>query len=226
LVEAGGSVKDLARNAQQLDELPSLLQLAASRVSGLLSTAGVARDAGMSRATVQRYLALLEQLFLLIRARAWHRKVGQRLIKAPKIWLPDAGLACHLLGYDQTRFEEDETALAGSLFENFVAIELLKQAAWAEAEVRIHHLRTAGGREIDIVLERGDGSVCGIEVKLGATARSRDFSALRYLQDRMGPRFVAGAVLHTGPETLSFGPRLWALPVSALWTPADAPARR
>lgn len=213
-------VRDLVRNAQQLDELPTLLRLAAARISGLLSPTGIARDAGMSRPTVQRYLALLEQLFLLIRARAWSRNIGQRLIKAPKVWLPDTGLACQLLGYDQTRFEDDETALAGALFENFVAMEIVKQAAWAQANVRIHHLRTAGGREVDILIERGDGSVCGIEVKLGATAHSRDFAALRHLQSKLGPRLKLGVVVHTGSETLPFGQGLWALPVSALWTPA------
>lgn len=212
-------VRDLTRNAQQLDELPTLLHLAAARISGLLSPTGIARDAGMSRPTVQRYLTLLEQLFLLIRARAWSRNIGQRLIKAPKVWIPDTGLACHLLDYGQARFEEDETTLAGSLFENFVAMELVKQAAWAEASIRIHHLRTAGGREVDILLERGDGSVCGVEVKLGATAHSRDFSALRHVQSKLGKRFRTGAVVHTGSETLRFGPGLWALPVSALWTP-------
>lgn len=215
-------VRDLTRNAQQLDELPTLLRLAAARISGLLSPTGIARDAGMSRPTVQRYLALLEQLFLLIRARAWSQNIGQRLIKAPKVWLPDTGLACHLLDYEQTRFEGDETALAGALFENFVAMELVKQAEWADSNVRIHHLRTAGGREVDILIERGDGSVCGIEVKLGATAHSRDFAALRHLQSKLGKRFRLGAVVHTGSETLPFGPDLWALPVSALWTPATA----
>lgn len=212
-------VRDLTRNAQQLDELPRLLRLTAARVSGLFSPAGIARDASMSRPTVQRYLALLEQLFLLLRARAWSRNIGQRLIKAPKICLPDTGLACHLLDYGLTRFEEDETALAGALFENFVAMELVKQAAWAEANVRIHHFRTAGGREVDILIERGDGSVCGVEVKLGATAHARDFGALRHLQEKLGSRFRLGAVVHTGPETLRFGPGLWALPVSALWKP-------
>jgi predicted AAA+ superfamily ATPase len=214
-------VRDLVRNARQLDELPTLLRLTAARVSGLLSPTGIARDAGMSRPTVQRYLTLLEQLFLLIRARAWSRNIGQRLIKAPKVWLPDTGLACHLLDYSRTRFEEDETALAGALFENFVAMELVKQAAWAEANVRIHHLRTAGGREVDILIERGDGSVCGIEVKLGATPRSRDFGALRHFQSRLGERFKLGVVVHTGSETLPFGPNLWALPISALWSRAS-----
>lgn len=214
-------VRDLTRNAQQLTELPTLLNLAAARLGGLLSHAGLARDAGMSRQTVQRYLALLEQLFLLLRGRAWSRNIGQRMIKAPKIWLPDTGLACHLLDCDQAAFERDDTALAGSLFENFVAMELWKQAAWAETSVRIHHFRTASGREIDVLLERPDGSICGVEVKLRATVRSGDFSPLRHLQDKLGSRFKAGAVVHTGPDTLPFGPGLWAVPVSGLWASAQ-----
>lgn len=84
-------MRDLVRNAQQLDELPTLLRLAATRISGLLSPTGIARDAGMSRPTAQRYLALLEQLFLLIRARAWSRNIGQRLIKAAQVLVVGSG---------------------------------------------------------------------------------------------------------------------------------------
>ena len=214
-------VRDLTRNAQQLDELPKLLGLTAARIGGLLSPTGLARDASMSRPTVQRYLALLEQLFLLVRATAWTRNIGQRLIKAPKVWLPDAGLTSHLLGYNRARFEEDETALSGALFESFVAMELVKQSGWATTRAHLHHFRTAGGREVDILLEAPDGSVCGIEVKLGATPHSRDFHALSYLKRKLGSRFRFGAVIHLGRETLSFGPGLWALPVSALWTPIE-----
>ncbi len=213
-------VLDLTQKAQKLDELPNLLRLAAARSSGLLSPVRIARDAGMSPSTARRYLVLLEQLFLLIRARAWSRNIGQRLIKAPKVWIPDTGLASYLLDYGQARFEADETSVAGALFENFVAMEIVKQSAWAETDVRVHHLRTAGGREVDLVLESADGSVCGLEVKLSATPRSDDFGALRDLQRRIGSRFKTGVVVHTGADTLPFGPGLWALPVAALWTPA------
>lgn len=213
-------VRDLVRNAQQLGELPNLLQLTAARIGTLLSLTGLARDTGLSRPTVKRYLTLLEQLFLLVRARAWTNNIGQRLIKAPKVWLPDTGLTAHLLGYDRTRFEEDETALSGALFESFVAMEIVKQSAWATTDVRIHHFRTAGGREVDILLEAPDGSVAGIEVKLSATPHSSDFSAMRHLKDKLGRRFKSGVLIHPGRETLRFGPKLWALPVSALWTPS------
>ncbi len=211
-------VRDLTTKAQQLDELPRLLAAAGARVAGLLEISELARDTKLGRDTTSRYLTLLELLFLLRRAPAWSRNIGQRLIKAPKLWLPDSGLASQLVGYDERRFENDETALAGSLFENFIAGEILKQASWSDTDVNLHHFRTAGGREIDLVIEARDGALAGIESKLTLTVRDHDFSGLRHLRDKLGDRFRAGVVVHAGPETLPFGDRLWAIPASALWT--------
>lgn len=212
--------RDITAKAQQLGELPRLLAAAAARVAALLDVSQLARDSKLTRNTTDRYLTLLELLFLLRRAPAWSTNIGQRLIKAPKLWLPDSGLACHLLGYDERRFEGDETHMAGALFENFVAGELAKQSTWCDTDVSLHHFRTAAGREVDILIEARDGRVAGVECKLGATPSARDFVALTRLRDRLGKRFAAGVLVHPGPETLPFGDRLWAVPVSALWTPA------
>jgi hypothetical protein len=65
-----------------------------------------------------------------------------------------------------------------------------------------------------------DGRIAGVECKLGATPNARDFAALAHLRDKLGKRFTASVLVHTGPETLPFGERLWAVPVSALWAPA------
>lgn len=91
--------------------------------------------------------------------------------------------------------------------------------SWSEVDATLHHFRTVGGREVDIVIEARDGTLAGIECKLSATVRERDFGGLRHLRDKLGDRFRVGVVVHTGPETLPFGDRLWALPVSALWAP-------
>jgi uncharacterized protein len=210
-------VRDLTTRAQQLDELPRLLELSAARVSSLLDLTGLSKEAQMKRDTVGRYLRLLELLFLVRRVPAWSRNLGQRLIKAPKLMLPDTGLAAQLSGYSATRFEDLENSFAGALFENFVAGELAKQATWTDGEVRLHHFRTAGGREVDLFLEDRDGSVAALETKLGATPHEGDFRGLAHLRDRLGDKFKAGVVLNTGSETLPFGDRLWAAPVSALW---------
>lgn len=210
--------RDVVERPQQLDELPRLLELAAARVGGLVEPTAMGSAIGMKKDSVRRYLRLSELLYLVHRVPAWSRNIGQRLIKSPKLWLPDSGLACELSGYSAERFVSDDTAQAGALFENFVAGELLKQAGWSETDVRLHHFRTAGGREVDIVLEAPDGRVVGVEVKLGSTPARGDFSGLAHLRDRLGDRFVAGLVMSTAPETLRFGDRLWALPVSGLWS--------
>lgn len=210
-------VQDLAAQARQLDELPRLLELAAGRVCSLLDLTELSSAVGMKRDSVSRYLRLLELLFLVRRVPAWSRNIGQRLIKRPKIWLPDSGLVAQLCGYDANRFEDLEDPFAGALFENFVAAELVKQAAWAEGQVRFHHFRTAGGREVDLLMEDRRGSVVAIEAKLGSTPNERDFSGVAHLREKLGDRFAAGVVLNTGSRTLPFGDRLWAAPVSALW---------
>jgi len=209
--------RDLAKKAQQLDELPRLLEAAASRTSNLLDLGSLGQGIEMKRDSVSRYLRLLELLFLVQRAPAWSRNLGQRLIKTPKLWLPDSGLAAHLLRYSRKRFEDVDDSFAGALFENFVASELTKQATWSDHDVRLFHFRTAGGREVDIVIEDKDGSVAGIELKLGSSPNVKDFAGLTYLRDKLKKRFKAGVVIHTGPETLPFGDRLTAAPVSALW---------
>lgn len=77
--------------------------------------------------------------------------------------------------------------------------------------------RASNGREVDIVGEDESSSVVGIEVKLSATPHASDFAGLRHMRDNLGARFSAGALIHTGAETLPFGDRLWAVPIAAVW---------
>lgn len=210
-------VRDLTDRARQLDDLPQLLRIVGTRIGGLLDLTSMGRAIEMKRDSVRRYLRLLELLFLVHQVPAWSENLTQQLIKRPKLWISDSGLACQLVGCEEDRFVADETGMAGLLFENFVASEVLKQASRLDRRVGLHHFRTPGGREVDIVGETNDGSVVGIEVKLGATPRKSDFSGLAHLRDALGDRFKAGVVLNTGAETLPFGERLWAVPVAGLW---------
>ncbi len=210
-------VRDVTDRARQLDDLPMLLKAAAGRIGGIVDLTSIGRAIEMKRDSVRRYLRLLELLFLVLQVPAWSKNFTQQVIKKPKLWIPDSGLACQLAGYNEDRFMADETKVAGSLFENFVASEIVKQASRLDQSVSLHHFRTAGGREVDVVGEADDGSVVGVEVKLGATPRMSDFSGLAHLRDKLGARFKAGVVVNTGAETLPFGERLWAVPVAALW---------
>jgi hypothetical protein len=208
-------VRDLAR-VDGLTALPNLLKLLAARAAGLLNLADVARDAGLPHTTLTRYLALLETVFLVHRVPAWSPNLGKRLVKSPKLHLVDTGLACHLLGANARRLQDDRTML-GHMLESFVVGELRKQVSWTDPQATLHHFRTSAGSEVDVVIERPDGSVAGIEVKASATAGPGDFAALRALRDQLGTRFRGGAVLYLGDTLVPSGDALWLAPVTSMW---------
>jgi uncharacterized protein len=213
-------VRDIA-NVDGLVTMPVLLSLLAARSAGLLNVSELSRSAGIRLTTLNRYLSLLETVFLIRRLPAWSANVGKRLVKAPKLHLVDSGLTAHLLGLDERGLVSSPQAL-GALLETFVVGELAKDVGWAEREVRLFHFRSLDRREVDIVLEDRSGRVVGVEVRASATPKQSDFAGLRALQSLAGDRFVRGIVLHPGEASLPFGDRLEAAPLSSLWTAASA----
>jgi len=211
------SVSDVIR----LSDLPRLMRFAAARHGSVLNVADLARDSAIPERTLHRYLDVLEAVFLIQRVRAWTPNLTSREARQPKIYVLDSGLAAHLRGMTAGRLMRPETSggADGPILEGFVLGELTRQLSWSEERADIFHFRDRDGREVDLVLEAYDGRVVGIEVKSATTVRKEDFRGLTLLRDRIGASFVCGVVLHTGPVALSFGDRLTALPMSALWRP-------
>ena len=207
---------------ERVEALLRLLSLAASRISSIVNYAEFSRSLDLPQSTLKRYWSLLQATFLLQHLPAWSVNLGKRLIKSPKMFLVDTGLAAHLLGLDATALLEQRERL-GALLENFVALEILKQIAWSKRRPRLYHFRSAEGKEVDLVLEDPSGRVVGIEVKATATVQSRDFRGLRHLADLLGSRFLRGIVLYTGIHTVPFGKNLLAVPLPALWRLSSRP---
>jgi predicted AAA+ superfamily ATPase len=208
-------VRDLSQ-IEGITQLPRILELLAVRSAGLLNLAELSRTLGIPLNTLKRYLNLLEALFILTTLPAWSSHLGKRLVKAPKVMLRDTGLMAHLMGIEQERLERDPDLLGG-LLESFVAGEVRKLLGWSRNRVKLFHYRTLPGQEVDLLLERADGLVVGLEVKSSASIQPRDFKGLRHLSETLGPAFQRGIVLYTGSEILPFGPGMWAMPVSAIW---------
>jgi predicted AAA+ superfamily ATPase len=208
-------IRDIA-DISGLTELPRLLRLLAARVSSLMNVAELSRSSAIPQSTLARYLSLFEATYLVRRIPAWSGNLGKRLLKHPKIVLTDTGLASHLQGVDETRLGSDEH-LAGPLFENFVAMELLKQISWSRTRPSLYHFRSVSGDEVDIVLERRDGRVVAVEVKASKSVDASDFRGMRVLAGALRGKFVRGIVLYTGARTVPFGPNLHAVPVAVLW---------
>lgn len=202
----------------QASELPTLLRLLAANTSGELVTSRIAGDARMSADTVARYIGLLELVGLVTRVRAWTPSLTSREKRHPKMVVTDSGLACALLGRDLDGLTSIQNPLTGPLLESFVTMELLKQCGWSKRSVTVRHWRDRNGAEVDLILESDDGVIAGIEVKSAASVWPTDAKHLAGLRDNLGQRFAGGVVLYLGERILPLGDRLWAMPLSVLWS--------
>lgn len=207
-------------DVERLAELPRLVRLCAARQGAPLNVAALSRDAGLPERTTHRYLDALEAVFLIRRIPPWAGSLTAREVRAPKLYVTDSGLAANLRGASPESLSVPQTAQGadGPLLEGFVIGELQRQAAWSEAQPRVHHYRDRNGLEVDAVLESDEGSVVGIEVKAAGAVTADDATGLRFLRDKLGQRFRSGAILHSGQQAVSLGDRISALPMDALWT--------
>lgn len=194
-----------------------LLQALASISASEINFERLSRSLGLANNTLRSHADLLETLFIIRRLPPWSGNLFSRAIKAPKAYIADAGLLTYLVGGDERRIEKDPD-IGGSVFETFAAMELIRQADWEDDPVNLYHYRDRDQREVDSVIERRDGSVIAVEVKAAASVSGSDLRGLRYLRDKLGERFIGGAVLYTGPNTVPFGDRLAAVPLCGLWT--------
>src|ERR1044072_7433676 len=199
----------------RLEELPILLSAVALRSRGPLNKSGLSQDLGMANSSIDRYLLLLDRVFLVRRFAAWHNRLHPRLVKAPKALVSDSGLLCQLLRADADRLAED-AALRGLVLEGYVGMELVKSAEVARGGASVMHYRTSKGVEVDFLVESSDGRVAGVEVKGGGTVDAQDFKRFERLERVLGDRFARGVILYTGDRVVSFGDRLAAWPIALL----------
>lgn len=208
-------VRDIA-NLEQLDKLPMLMRMLAEQAGQLVNAHALAVALELSIPTVQKYVSVLERMFLLRQVRPWFSNRLSRLIKSPKLHLLDSGLLATLRDANAAAIATDR-ARYGPLLESFVMSEVLKSLSWSNTRAHVSHFRTKDQDEVDLVLEDTRGRIVGIEVKAAATLRPKDFSGLRKLQDAAGDKFVQGVLLHDHDRVTPFSEKIRAAPVSLLW---------
>lgn len=213
---------ELARIGQR-QALAELLSLAAGRSAQVLNVTSLANRLQVDRRTVESYLRLLEDLFLVFRLPAWGKTLNARATGSPKVHMVDAGLAARLLRIGPEKLAGLDPAVLtefGHLLETFVVGELLKQVSWLDESVTVGHWRTSDGDEVDLVLEFEDGRVLAFEVKAGERISDSDFRGLSKLRDALGSRFVAGVVLGLGSRSYSpAAERMHVMSIERLWRP-------
>jgi hypothetical protein len=217
-------VVELSR-IQQRQQLPPLFARLAGQTGQVLNVTSAASGVNMKTSTAENYLKLLEAVFLLYRLPAWGTTLRRRAVLSPKLHVLDSGLAAHLLGVSAAKLARlDATSLSefGHLLETFCVGEIRKQLSWQQERFEVGHWRTHDDQEVDLVIERRDGTVAGVEVKAGTSVAGSDFRGLRALRDTLGDAFIGGVVLCLGERSYTYDDRLHVLPVDRLWTPAIA----
>jgi predicted AAA+ superfamily ATPase len=205
-------VRDLAQVAD-LAAFRRFLQLTALRTGQILNASELGRDAQQSASTATRWLGLLETSFAVTRLHPFLGNRASRLIKAPKLYAGDAGLAAHLAGVDDLS-QTAADPLRGALFETYVAHSLgaLLEAHWPGGSLSFWNIQ--GRHEVDFVVESARESVA-IEVKTASRWSDRDLAGLRaFLQHT--PRCRAAILAYNGEHAVHLGEKLWAIPLATL----------
>lgn len=194
-------LQDLAAIANLVD-FRRLIRAASFRLGGLLNQAEIGRDIGIPRATVQRYLNLLESSFQLVRLESYSVNRTKRLIKSPKLYWSDPSLALWLSGSGPA---------SGAHLENLVLSDLL---VWRDGQVpapEICFWRTTTDREVDFVIEAND-RLLPIEVKAAARTALADARGLMTFQEEYPERVAGGLLLHGGQDVQWLTRRVLAVP--------------
>lgn len=198
------------RQVGDLGGFQAFLRAIAARTGQLLNLAEVSRDIGVSHATGRAWLSVLDATYQVLLLRPYYANIGKRLVKTPKVYLTDTGLACYLLGMTAPEHAANGP-MRGQLFETLVVGEIYKTLLHRGTEPRIHFWRTATGVEVDLLVETPHGLV-PVETKVSATPRPEMGNTIRRLRADLGPAVLPGHVVHAGDLELPLGDEIRAIP--------------
>jgi predicted AAA+ superfamily ATPase len=212
-------VRNLA-DIKNPDNVYQLLVSFSQRAGGLLNNSNVMKETGLDAKTYEKYKALCAGTFLIFELPSWTRpnKLNKRFVKQKKLYFTDTNLLCHIMQRDLADVYKNDKTTMGHIFENFIAVEIVK-AAKAKGLYSVSHFNPVQnqGREVDFIIENPKGEAIGIEVKLSGTIDERDWSNMSVLQNTIGNKFKKGIIIYTGTNLVQLSRNIWAVPMNYLW---------
>lgn len=209
------------RREEKRFDVRALVRQLAFQTGRVINHSKAATRLEISIPTVVANRGYLESLFVLDTLPAWGTTITQRVAKSPKLHVVDSGLASYLIGLSPEKLERrDPSALTefGYVLESFVVREVMRHVTWMDTPTQFGHWRSLDGDEVDLIVERFDGSVMGIEVKAGVKIEKKDIRGLQTVKQRMGSSFVGGIIFHLGERSYEIEDKIFVLPVDALWS--------
>ena len=181
---------------QDLQRFERFVRLCAGRTGQLLNLSSLGNDAGVTHSTARAWIDLLQSSYIVHLLPPWFANTGKRLVKASKLYFHDVGLACWLLGL-RSAAQVARDPLWGSLFENFVIMEAMKDRLNAGATAEMYFYRDSEGNEVDLLIPVGT-QMHAIEIKAGATINPDYFKGLKTFASHQPAVFASGCVVFGG----------------------------
>lgn len=178
---------------KDLNLFQRFVKLCAGRAGQLLNVSGLANDAGVSHTTAGNWLSILEASYIIFMLQPYYRKISKRLVKSPKLYFYDVGLAAFLLDIEDTR-QIARDPLRGHLFENMVIAEALKYRFNQAKRSNLYFYRDSKGNEVDLLLINGP-DIFPVEIKAGMTITRDYFKGLHHIESVFGENITKGGGL-------------------------------
>ena len=188
------------KNIGDVNAFIQFTQLCAGRAGQLLNFTSLASDAGISPNTAKSWLSILESSYIVYRLQPFHRNFNKRLVKSPKLYFYDTGVACSLLGIRDEK-QVNMHYLKGALFENLVINEFVKRNFHRGEHRQPYFWQDSQGREIDCLLVDGE-TIAAVEIKSGRTLSDSYFDNLKYWEALASVPKGRGYVVYGGDQSL------------------------
>lgn len=186
-------------NIKDLSLFSTFLKLCAGRIGQLFNSSSIANELGVDYKTVRSWLSLLEASFVVYRLQPWHTNFNKRVVKSPKIYFYDTGLACYLLGL-KSKEEINVHFAKGALFENYIMTEYIKNTWNKGKALSFYFWRDSAGNEIDLLIEEGQKLKIA-EVKSSKTIKQDFFKGLTYFEKLAQKYTIEKYVIYGGDES-------------------------
>ena len=185
---------------ENLNIFSRFIALCAGRIGQVLNLSSLANDAGISVNTVKSWLSLLEAGFILYQIQPYHKNYYKRLIKSPKLYFYDTGLACSLLKIQNPEMMSTHF-LYGALYENYIISEIIKVQYHSGIRPAVYYWRESNGNEIDCIIELANQSIIALEIKAGETFNKDYLKNLKKFPT--DPDSISKKLIYTGVEELT-----------------------
>jgi|694.fasta_scaffold07306_19 predicted AAA+ superfamily ATPase len=199
----------IERDLRQLIHVKDLMQfqrfvrICAGRIGQLLNLESLGNDTGVSAPTIKEWISILEASFIIFRLCPYFENFGKRLVKSPKIYFTDVGLASYLLGIETTE-QVSRDPLRGHLVENLVVLELMKARLNQGLDPQLYYFRDSQGHEVDLIFQSG-GNLVPIEIKAAKTFNTDFLKNIDFFKNLVGSRCSSSVIVYAGDREQRLG---------------------